>query len=397
MISITPAGTLAPPMEPSKSPSISANRAFRRRSGPARSLLIAGFVLNATSALAAPTPGGPPVVALVPAGFSAPLPTDGAIGFSYSRAPAVTGCSQTTEAEMRDLLVATVHTDPFVPPGKTPTFRLHVEDTRPAPDLFRSTFSLFDEKGNPRGVSSVEDDSCDGVHLKLLASIALLLQPRPDAACDAACREAIAATAAERARRAVREKELPKAREEARAEAEKAFEERHRRDFRAVAGAGPAVGLNVAAQPALGYWLSAEARGERWSLGVEMRALLPARALDLGGAALDLASATGLVVPCLRWRWLGGCAVIEAGGVFVTGPAASAPTGLASAMLGLGLRARVDVPVTAGIEVRAFGDLLGYPAVLSAQGTTAGGESFSFDAPRRVAVVVGLGLARSFD
>lgn len=385
-------------MEPTNSRSISLNRACRHRPLPVRVLLAAGVILNATAAMAVPNPGGPPVVALVPAGFTAPLPTDGAIAFSYTRAPAVTGCSQTTEAEMRDLLIATVHTDPFVPPGKTPTFRLQVEDTRPAPDLFRSTFSLFDEKGNPRGVSSVEDDTCDGVHLKLLASIALLLQPRPDAACDAACREALAATAAERARRAVREKELPKAREEARAEAEKAFEERHRRDFRAVVGAGPAVGLNVAAQPALGYWLSAEARGERWSLGLEMRALLPARALDLaGGATLDQASATGLVVPCLRWRWLGGCALVEAGGVFVTGPAASAPTGLAAAMLGVGLRARVDLPVTDGLEVRAFGDLLGYPAVLSAQGAAAGGEAFSFDAPRRVAVVVGLGLARSFD
>src|SRR5689334_7955764 len=98
------------------------------------------------------------------------------------------------------------------------------------------------------------------------------------------------------------ERELPKLREEARAEARKELEEQHRRDFRAVIGAGATVGFNVAADPAPGFWLSAEARGERWSLGVEMRASAAARAFDLGGGGgLAQATATALVVPCLRW------------------------------------------------------------------------------------------------
>jgi hypothetical protein len=337
------------------------------------------------------------VVAWVPSGFTPPLPTDGALGFSYTRAPAVTGCSQGTEAELRDLVIGVVHTDPFAAPGKAPTFTLQVEMTRPSPDLYRATFSLFDAKGAPRGVSNVDDDTCDGAHLKLIASIALLLQPRPDGTCDADCRARLEKDARERAIAEVRATEIPRVREEALAQARKEAEQGARRDFRAVVGAGPAVAFNLAADPALGFWLSAEARGERWSLGLEMRALMPARAFDLGGgAALAQSSATGLVVPCLRWRWLGGCALVEAGGVVVSGPGLAGSSAWSSAIFGLGLRARIDIPIAAGFEARLTGDFVGYPVALAARGS-AGSASFSFDAPRRAAVFVGLGLARAFE
>lgn len=378
-------------MEPPKALSISAHRASPWR---ALALLLSTSVAAATPSSAA----APPMVAWVPTGFSPPLPADGALAFAYVQSPGVTGCSQSTEVEIRELLIATVHADPFVPAGQPPTFTLRVEMSRPSPDLFRATMSLFDARGGPRGVSLVEDETCDGAHLKLLASIALLLQPRPDPPCDAACRTRIEADARERARREVREQELPKLREEARIAAQAAIEERRRRTFQAVVGAGPLAGFHFAAEPGPGFWLSAEARAERWSLGLEMRALLPARAFDLGGgAALDQASATGLVVPCLRFRWLAGCALVEAGGVFVLGPGTAAGAGASSGLLGLGLRLRVDVPITAGFDARFFGDVVGYPVALDARAAPSGGGAAAFEAPRRVAALAGVGLARAFE
>lgn len=378
---------------------ISANRASP--CGVA-SLLAAGLLLNAAGAGATPGASGPQVVAGVPAGFSRPLPTDGALGFSYTRAPDVVGCSQKTEAEVRDLLVGVVHTDPFVPAGKQPTFTLKVEMTRPAPDLYRATFSLFDERGTPRGVSKVEDRHCDDAHLKLVGSIALLLQPRPpgpDGPCDEACRAGIEAKAKERAAAELREKEVPKLKEAAKAAARAELEARRRQQFRAVVGAGAVVAGNLASDAAPGFWLSAEARRTWWSIGLEMRALLPARAFDLaGGGALAQATATGLVVPCLQWRWLGGCALVEAGGVFVSGAGVTGGGALTGALLGLGVRARIELPVAAGFDARVFGDLMGYPLALQAQGAGgAGGAAFTFDAPRRVAGFVGFGLGRAFE
>lgn len=381
-------------MEPPKPLSISAHRASPR---PVLGLLTLALLLNASVAGATPSSAAAPtMVAWVPTGFSPPLPADGALAFSYAQSPGVTGCSQSTEAEIRELLIATVHGDPFVPAGQPPTFTLRVEVSRPAPDLFRATLSLFDAKGGPRGVSLVEDETCDGAHLKLLSSIALLLQPRPDPPCDAACRTRIESDARERIRKELREKELPRLREAARIAVQRAIEAR--RTFRAVLGAGPVAGFDLAAEPGAGFWLSAEARSERWSVGLEMRAMLPARTFDLaGGAALDQASATGLVVPCLRLRWLAGCALVEAGGVFVLGPGTAAGSGASSGLLGFGLRVRVDVPIAAGFEVRFFGDVVGYPVVLEAQAAPSGGGAAAFDAPRRVAAFAGLGLVRAFE
>jgi hypothetical protein len=360
-------------------------------------LLALAVHVHATEGRAAPGASPPNLVAAVPSGFTPPLPTDGSLGFSYTRAPAVTGCSQSTEAELRDLVIAVVHNDPFAPPGKAPTFTLHVEMTRPSHDLYRATFSLFDAKGAPRGVSLVDDETCDGAHLKLLASIALLLQPRPEKPCDAECRGALEEATRNRVRAELRDKELPRIREEARQAARKEMEDERRRDFRAVVGAGATVALNLAADPGFGFWLSAEVRGDRWSMGLEMRALLPARAFEVaGGSALAQASATGLLVPCLRWRWLGGCGIVEGGGVFVTGQGITASSGLTSGLLGLGVRARVDLPIAAGFEARLSADLMGYPVALAVQGS-AGGQPSSFEAPRRVAGLVALGLARSFE
>ena len=354
------------------------------------------------------------------------LPTVGAVAFTYQRAPAVAGCSQRAEDDVRDLIEGVVHAAPFVPPGEPARFSIEVQVTRPRAGLVRATFSLFDAARTPKGVSTVEDATCDGAHLKLAASIALLLSPRPAPAppacpacppptCDGPCREAAREEAAARVRRELREVELPRLREEARRELQQG-QGRGPTPFsslRAVVAAGPVLGLNLAEEPARGFWLSGEARAERWSVLLEMRATLPARAFTLqdGRSTLDLSSVSGIVAPCVRWWWLGACALVEAGGFLVaaTRPRASSTQGgsqgyVASALLGLGLRVRLDAPLVAGFEARLFADAVGHPVGLSLDGddpTGPGGAAspaaYSFDAPRAFSAFVGIGVGRSFE
>lgn len=392
---------------------------------------IAAFVMVTLFLTTAPAPTS----AAPPAGRAAAqgveLPTVGSVAFSYSRAAAVTGCSQREADDVRDLIEGVVHAAPFVRAGSASRFTIQVDVARRA-GLVRATFSLFDAAGAARGVSTVDDATCDGAHLKLAASIALLLSPKPIAppascpepappACDGPCQEAavLAARAESRASalREAREKELPRLL----AEARRADEERARASFHAVIAAGPMVAFHLAAEPARGLWLSGEARSERWSLLAEVRATFPTRALTLldGRSTLDLSTLGALLAPCVRWRWLSGCALVEGGGVLVAAALRGATTSratapalaggyVASGLLGFGLRARLDVPIAAGIEARLFADAIAYPIGLTLAGDDPtdptdpagpGGApaAYTFDAPRKISAFVGLGVARSFD
>lgn len=351
------------------------------------------------------------VTALLPlsgarAAAPVPLPSDGTVSFLYSKGSGVPECSQRDEAEVRDLLVGVVHRDPFVPAGTKGAYSLRV-DVRAAPGGVRATFALFDAEGGSLGVSQVEDPTCDGAHLKLAASIALLIQPKgevapqpcppcPEPGCDVACRKAVRIALRDEVTREVRDEELPKLREQAAREKDAGKGSLNTgtwSGFRAVVGAGPLLGLEVAADPMPGFWLSGEARSERWSFGLEARGLFPTRALSLSsGGTVDVGAVSGLLVPCVRYRWIAGCALVELGGVWLSGSGSGGDDGV---LFGLGARARLDVPITRGFEARLFGDIAFHLAGLSATG---GGATFTFtaDAPRRISAFLGLGLARSF-
>lgn len=331
------------------------------------------------------------------------LPSDGSVAFVYSKAAAVTGCSQRNEVEVRDLIEGVVHQDPFVPAGKSGAFALRVDVTAAGPGVVRAAFALFDKDGGSLGVSQVEDPTCDGAHLKLAASIALLLQPRPasmpvcpecpEAECDPACRKAVRIAMKDEVAREVRAEELPKLQEEARRAAEGRSPPEPA--WRPVLAAGGLIGLELAADPAPGFWLAGEVRSSRWSFGLEARGLFPTRVHTLaGGATVDLAGTSGVLSPCVRWRWLSGCALVELGGLWVAGP--GVPGGGATGVLfGLGGRGRVDVPLAAGLEARVFGDVTGHVLGFAGRGTDEGG-AYTFDAPRRVSAFVGVGLAKVF-
>lgn len=332
------------------------------------------------------------------------LPSDGSVAFLYSKGSGVGDCSQRDEAEVRDLLVGVVHQDPFVPAGQKGTFSLRV-DVRAAPGGVRATFALFDAGGASLGVSQVEDKTCDGAHLKLAASIALLLQPKkpvepppcppcPEPGCDRECRSAVRIALKDEVKKEVRAEELPKLREEAARDAKKAVAPSGAfSGLRAAFGGGALLGLEFAADPAPGFWLSGEARSERWSFGLEARGLFPTRALSpAGGSTVDVGAVSGLLSPCVRYQWLAGCGLVELGGVWLTGASGAGNDGV---LFGLGARARVDIPIVSGFEARLFGDLVGHLAGIAASGTDSTG-SFAADAPRRVSVLAGLGLVRVF-
>lgn len=334
------------------------------------------------------------------------LPSDGSVAFVYSKSASVTSCSQKNEAEVRDLVTGVVHLDPFVPAGSAAPFTLRVEVDRQAAGLVRATFSLYDKDGAPQGSSVVEDATCDGAHLKLVASIALLLQPGPgspgkvcppcpEAGCDPACRTAVRIALRDEVTRQVRADELPRIREEVKRELEARSPPPS--DWHAVIAGGALFGFNYAADPAPGFWLSGEARSSMWSVGLEARGLFPTRAFVLAdGSTVDVNGASGLLVPCIRWRWIGGCALAELGGTWVAGPADGDPKGV---LFSLGARARLDVPIALGLEARVFGELLGHLVGLSARGmdtTGQGSVPYAFEAPRRISAFVGVGLGRSF-
>jgi hypothetical protein len=370
--------------------------------------------------------GGPPIrgllaggaghaLALAAAGaFAQPpvLPSDGSVAFSYTRDPQVIGCSQTTEAEMRDLIEGVVHLSPFVPAGKTAPFSLRVDVTRPRENSVVATFSLFRQDGSSMGKSTVEDTTCDGAQLKLAASIAVLLQPKPASppacppcpgpGCDQACRDTVAAQLRDEVKKQVRQEELPRLR----AEVQKELEARipPTPPIRGVIAAGPVLGLNFGSDVSPGFWLSGEVRGERWSVSLETRSLFPSRAFVLQDkqSTVDIGAMSGVLSPCVRWHWLGGCALVEAGGFWVAGTAAMGgdPKGL---LLALGGRLRLDVPIAFGFEGRLFADAVGHLVGINSHGLDPTGPTgasnptpFTFKAPREFSAFLGLGLARVF-
>lgn len=331
------------------------------------------------------------------------LPSDGSVAFVYSKSAAVTACSQRNEVEVRDLIEGVVHQDPFVPAGKSGAFALRVDVTPAGPGTVRAAFALFDKDGGSLGVSHVEDPTCDGAHLKLAASIALLLQPRPaslpvcpacpEAECDPACRKAVRIALRDEVTKEVRAEEMPKLREEARRDAEGRSPPVP--SLRPAIGAGVLFGFEFAADAAPGLWLGFEVRSLRWSFGLEARGLFPTRVRSpAGGGTVDVQGMSGVLSPCARWRWLAGCALVELGGLWVAGP--GVPGGGATEVLfGLGGRGRVDVPLAAGLEARVFGDVMGHVLGFAGRGTDEGG-AYAFDAPRRVSLFVGAGLVKAF-
>jgi hypothetical protein len=91
----------------------------------------------------------------------------------------------------------------------------------------------------------------------------------------------------------------------------------------------------------------------------DVRVLFPTRAgnLPLGGV-LNLTQVTAGLAPCLRYKWVLGCAVFDAG-ASIKGepPDVKAPDHNPFPNIGIGPRLGLDLPIFSRFGVRAFADL----------------------------------------
>lgn len=73
---------------------------------------------------------------------------------------------------------------------------------------------------------------------------------------------------------------------------------------------------------------------------------------------LDITAVSGALVPCLRYKWVLGCAVVEGGMTLGSRPAEKNDAGVHfNGMLELGPRLGIDLPVVQRFGLRAFADL----------------------------------------
>ncbi len=121
-------------------------------------------------------------------------------------------------------------------------------------------------------------------------------------------------------------------------------------------GAGVLLGAGMAPSVAVGFSGFAGARWERFSLSLEVRGDLPIDAEPYRGRIVGVSGLSGSLVPCGHADWFFGCAVATAGGVWHIGES----TGRHSARphAGFGLRAGMEVPLSARVIGQLSGDLV---------------------------------------
>jgi len=166
-------------------------------------------------------------------------------------------------------------------------------------------------------------------------------------------------------------------------------------DFSAAVMAGGLMSAGWSLEVGPGMWLGAEARIGWISVGAELRGLFPATAVRYASSRRDsdLNSISGLLVPCVRWKILLGCVVLEAGELTFTKPTSS--SNFSDVLVGTGLRAGVAIPLFLGFSARGFAELSIRPhnPAVAVSDQTAGADSMW-----RLAVVngfFGVGLAWS--
>jgi hypothetical protein len=151
--------------------------------------------------------------------------------------------------------------------------------------------------------------------------------------------------------------------------------------------AGGIASVGFTADVAPGFWLGGEARWRDkeevgFQLGLEFRTLLPATgSFRSTGQPLTVSLVALALSPCGRYKWVSGCAVVDAGLSIAGGPPPlSFDKGPLLFMLGMGPRLAVDIPINERFGVRAFADLrfsplrsdLGYPDLSRTDGKVAG-------------------------
>lgn len=366
-------------------------RALRPMRRSLRAACLGGSLAVAAS-IAAPALGAP--VKLV----------EGDVSLEYRRGPSTLSCPD--EAALRERAAdAFEFRDPFVAPGVAAAARMRVELTRDTRH-YRGTIRILDAAGEVTAVATEQHVDCDALVWVLAHRIALALlrkpppappsppPPAPSAPPPAPSAPPPAATLSPPAP----------------APASPACNERCLNDlsrrisaprvrlspYSVSIGAGGLVTAGLTIDEGAGAWVSAALQGSWFSLGVEARGTLPAKAAILeGGRHSDLSTLSGVAAPCLRWKFLFGCAFVEVG-VLVYQPAYASPP-MVKSLIAVGPRVGVEMPLGQGISFRAFGDLTVRPMAptfTSRLGRWYSSHTVSWDMPT-ANVIAGMGLAWS--
>ncbi len=295
----------------------------------------------------------------------APRPklVEGDVTLDYRRGAGTAACPD--EAALRERAAdAFDFRDPFVPRGASASGHMRIEIERAARS-YQGKVILVDDAGTALASSAEEHADCDALVWLLGHRVALAILRRsgvsapdpaiskpisdpqlavvripvplhePPVACDARCVEELAKGHAPRA-------EPPR---------ETAFS----------LTAGGLVTAGWTADIGTGAWIGGAARAGIFSLGLEIRSTFPARTLTFD--AVRSASVTTLSVagiPCAHWKMLAGCLVVEAGAVLFLVPSPRKPI-VPDALLSLGPRLALDLPIVAGFSVRAAAELAVHP------------------------------------
>jgi hypothetical protein len=320
-----------------------------------------GLLGTVSPARAQEGPDGAPEGAVPAEDAAAPAaPVEGDVALSYVRGKGAELCPDETAFRNR-VLDLFDFADPFVAPGAAATFQIRVEIARTPARLFQATITLADASGKALGApSSDRHPDCDALVFRLAHAmgVTLLRRPGPGSAPPAAgpaCGEG--APPEPRVIHDCDAKCIEKIKDDLCAQYGLCMDPTV---LTVMAGGIATVGWTLEVGP--GAMLGAEVRRDWLSFGLEARGFFPAAAQRYYASPpnSDLVSFSGLFVPCARWKWVLGCAFIEAGAFVFTVPYGSKGD-YSNLLLRFGPRLGADVPIGRGFSLRAYADLAIHP------------------------------------
>ena len=271
----------------------------------------------------------------------------GKTGLEYVRGAGAEGCPDEGVFRYRTL-GGFGQRSPFVKVGEKAPVVVRVVIARKGVG-FEGVMMTVDAEGRVTGRSVEAYDNCDGLVWSLAYAMNMVIQPFapapcprcPATGCDSACMERVEKEVCRKYGRCM---DLA---------------------LTVMAGGLFTFGATLDAQP--GAWLGFDVQHDWWSLGAEVRGAFPAAAQRYYASPpnSDLATFSGLLTPCARWKWLFGCAFVEVGALLFTVPGGFKGD-IVDPMVALGPRAGVQVPIAGGFSVRAFADLAIHPVVTTA-------------------------------
>jgi tetratricopeptide (TPR) repeat protein len=200
------------------------------------------------------------------------------------------------------------------------------------------------------------------VHFTLLAGAPARLAAAP---CDEACRAKIRKEAEDDTNlkwELKYERDMARLTKQVRRDAELIYRRQVDPSFAVLGGFLASVGLT--AGPGPGFFLGGEAHWGAFnevgfSAGLEAQTLFPSKGVTLAnGNPLDISQVTAALVPCLRYKWVGGCAVVDVGILIAGSPGPiKFYDGNILVTSGFGPRLGFQVPIAERFMVRGFAEL----------------------------------------